>query len=47
MLTFSIYTLPFCTCLVGILQPLLISQDQGRQHLHQVRINALVKGVSR
>jgi hypothetical protein len=27
MLTFSIYTLSSCTCLVGNLQPLLISQD--------------------
>jgi hypothetical protein len=47
MLAFSIYTLPSCTCLVGILQPLLISQDQSWQHLHQVHINAPVKGVSR
>jgi hypothetical protein len=46
MLTFSIYTLPSCTCPVGILQPLLISQDQSRQHLHQVRINAPVKGLA-
>jgi hypothetical protein len=29
------------------LQHLLINQDQNRQHLHQVRINAPVKGVSR
>jgi hypothetical protein len=47
MLTFSIYTLPSCTCPVGILQPLLINQDQSRHHLHQVCINAPVKGVSR
>jgi hypothetical protein len=46
MLTFSIYTLPSCTCPVGILQLLLISQDQSQQHLHQMHINALVKGVS-
>jgi hypothetical protein len=45
MLTFSIYTIPSCTCLVGILQPLLISQDQSRHHLHQVHINAPVKGL--
>jgi hypothetical protein len=36
-----------CTCPFGNLQPLLISQDQSRQHLHQVHINAPVKGVSR
>jgi hypothetical protein len=47
MLTFSIYTLPSCTYPVGILQLLLISQDQSWQHLHQVHINAPVKGVSR
>jgi hypothetical protein len=47
MLTFSIYTLPSCTRLVGILQLLLINQDQSRQQRHQVRINAPVKRVSR
>jgi hypothetical protein len=47
MLTFSIYTRPSCTYPVGILQPLLINQDRSRQHLHQMRINAPVKGVSR
>jgi hypothetical protein len=47
MLTFSIYTLSSCTCPGGILQPLLINQDQNRQHLHHVCINAPVKGVSR
>jgi hypothetical protein len=47
MLTFSIYTLSSCTCPVGILQPLLISQDQSRWHLHRVYINAPIKGVSR
>jgi hypothetical protein len=46
-LTFSVYTLPSCTCLVDNLPPLLISEDQSRQHLHQVHINAPVKGVSR
>jgi hypothetical protein len=46
MLTFSIYTLPSCTSPVSILQPLLISQDQGRWHLHQVHNNALVKGLA-
>jgi hypothetical protein len=45
MLTLSIYTLPSCTCL-GILQLLQISQDQNRQHLHQVHINASVKGLA-
>jgi hypothetical protein len=47
MFTFSIYTLPTCIRLIGILQPLLISQDQSRHHLQQVHINAPDKGVSR
>jgi hypothetical protein len=47
MLTFSIYTLPSCTYLVGNLQPLPISQDRSRLHPHEVRINAPVKEVSR
>jgi hypothetical protein len=46
MLTFSIYILPFCTCPVGILQPLLISQHQSRQHLHQVHISAPIRGLA-
>jgi hypothetical protein len=46
MLTYSIYILSICTCPVGSLQLLLIHQDQNRQYLHQVRINAPVKGVS-
>jgi hypothetical protein len=46
MLTFSIYTLPSCTCSVAILQLLLINQDQSRQHLHQTHINAPVKGLA-
>jgi hypothetical protein len=36
-----------CTCPFGNLQLLQISQDQSREHLHQVHINAPVKGVSR
>jgi hypothetical protein len=46
MLTFSIYTLSSYACPVGNLQLLLINQDQSRQRLHQVHINAPVKGVS-
>jgi hypothetical protein len=40
MLTFSIYTFSSCT------YPIEINQDQSRQHLPQVRINAPIKGVS-
>jgi hypothetical protein len=47
MLTFSICSLFSCTYPFGNLQPLQISQDQSRRHLHQVRINASVEGVSR
>jgi hypothetical protein len=47
MLTFSICSLSSCTCPFGNLQLLQISQYRSRQHLHQVRINAPVKGVSR
>jgi hypothetical protein len=36
-----------CTCPFGNLQLLQISQDQSRQHLHQVHSNAPIKGVSR
>jgi hypothetical protein len=35
-----------CTCPFGNLQLLQISQDQSRQYLHQVHINAPVKGLA-
>jgi hypothetical protein len=46
MLTFSICSLSSCTYPIGNLQPLLIRQDRSWQHLHQVRINAPVKGLA-